>query len=49
MTSYGERRKFFPSSKNHFPDKKTLRELHALAESRLPPFLDQTECSGKNE
>ncbi len=31
------------------PDKKSFRELHALAESRLPPFLDQTNVQDKNE
>jgi hypothetical protein len=38
---YGERREFFPSPKT--------RELHALAESRLPPFLDQTNVQERTK
>jgi len=46
---YGDRREFFPSPKTTSPDKKTLRELHALAESRLPPFLDQTNVQERTK
>jgi len=45
----GDGREFLPSPQTTSLTKKTLRELHALAENRLPPFLDQTNVQDKNE